>query len=979
MKEKRTLCRGCPAFYDPCLWSGDGDNPAQLVVIGLSPSGFSIGKQKPFYGRSGRLFKSLLDMIRKYQGGKYKNLKVYFTYATMVGAFKPKAGHLESCQVNLFRELNSIRGVDREPVIVTLGSEATKAVGLKIRKISQALGREMNVSLAHPNGTRKLTVVPLLSMAHLEKKIGTANVVLASLLRAVQLACDPPAQRRSLDDVTINYMFPNTIEEVSQLVDHIIDYYNPERGTNPGNWYITLDTETNTLRPYSHPDPKTLMLSVSWDEGKAAAILLDHPDAPYDPKEAWKHVARLLRCQKPKVFHNWKFDRKFITQLNGIEVNNVKWDTMLGEHFIDEDKKGFYGLKKLVPLYAPEYEGYDETLQNYLRGQEEDEKNGDNGDEEEEGGDEQSLEPLYLDDAGIVERHLMLGCPEDRDDEKWQRLVDAATFARDVKGVPKKKRTTEQTMLFNAAIEDIKRLRKELEVRVPKKEKKPKEGDNGADKGFEEIPLATVKKYAAVDADVTRIILQAQYRRIKAMNLTEESQDVMGQLYLPGSNTLSKMEYRGFAVNQSYLKELVDDVQARMLAAENLLHAKFEPTLKINSPKQVSELMARLNFEKLPGDEDGGTGKDILSKYAERYPEEDPRHLFVTKLREFREAHKTLKTYLIPIRRLTRADGKMHCQFHLNGTATGRLSSSDINMQNIPLYTARRVKTGPEGAEIVVFPGYNIKKLFVPSQPGNVIVNVDIKGAELRVYTAYSHDPLMIDALQRGVDVHSLVTSKVYKLPYEEIQQLKETDPDIKEKRTNCKRVVFGTFYGAGPWKISQQIGSTVEAATELQQSIFNEFPAIRTYVDDTTRFVQSRGFVKTVFGRCRRFRMAHVEQRLMAEAIREAVNFLIQSTSSDLVLSQLCEIDAHLEAELGGKLLITVHDSLTFEMPEENVGKLFPFLDHWITERVREKYSWMPVDFLYDVEVGPSYGELKPLKRAKKEEPIEAQKVGSR
>lgn len=974
MKTKRTLCQGCPAFYDPCLWSGDGDNPAHLIVVGLSPSGFSIGKGKPFYGRSGRLFKSLLDMIRKYQDGKYKNLRVYFTYATMVGAFKPKVEHLTHCQINLFREINSIRGTDREPVIVTLGSEATKAVGVKVRKIAEVLGRELSVSLAHPNGTRKLTVVPLLSMAHLEKKIGTASVVLASLLRAVRLACDPPVKHRSLAEVTADYVFPQSIAEVEQLVDYIIGYYNPERGTSPDTWYITLDTETNTLRPYSHPGPKTLMLSVSWDNGKAATILLDHPQVPYDPKEAWQHVARLLRCQKPKVFHNWKFDQKFITQLNGIEVNNVKWDTMLGEHFIDEDKKGFYGLKKLVPLYAVEYEGYDETLQNFLRGEEEEEK------EEEEGGEggesDRLLRPLYLSDADIVKRHLMLGCPEDRDDEKWQQLFEAAKFVCDTKGVTKRKRTAEQTALFDTACENLKRLRKELAVLLPARRKKANTEGSDADKEFEDIPLETIKRYAAADADVTRIILQAQYRRVRSMNLIEESQDVMSQLYLPGSDTLSKMEYRGFAVNQSYLRELVDTVGARMRETEDFLHAKFEPTLKVNSPKQVSELMSRLNFEKLPGDENGSTSKDLLAKYADRYPEEDVRHLFVTKLREFREAHKTLRTYLIPIRRLSRADGKIHCQFHLNGTATGRLSSSDPNMQNIPLYTARRVKTDADGKETVLFPGYNIKKLFVPSQSGNVIVNVDIKGAELRVYTVYSKDQLMIDALKRGIDIHSLVTSKVYKIPYEQVQQLKETDPSIKEKRTNCKRVVFGTFYGAGPWKIAQQIGTSVEAAAELQQSIFSEFPAIRTYVEDTTRFVHDRGFVKTVFGRCRRFRMAHVDKRLMAEAIREAVNFLIQSTSSDLVLSQLCDIDAHLEAELNGRLLITVHDSITFEMPEGNVDKLFPFLDRWVTERVREKFSWLPVDFLYDVEVGPSYGELKTLKRAKKEVVVEEQKA---
>lgn len=1411
--KKSSLCEGCPAFYDPCLDSGAGDDPAHILVVGSAPSGFSVGNRQPFFGREGRLFKDMLNTIKQYQGGKYKDVKVYYTYAVKAGAYEPKAGHLSHCQVNLHRDINRIRGVlpKRNPVIIPLGPVAAKSVGVKMRRIVDVVGREMTVMLADssPQGYRKLTVVPLLSMKHVLAKLGTANVVMSALLHAVQLACDPEVKPKSLDDVTKDYVFPQTIEEVKNLVDTVINYYNPERGAGPQDWFISLDTETNTLRPYSHADPKTLMLSVAWDDGKSASILLDHPESPYDLKEAWSHVERLLRCPKPKVLHNWKFDHKFLETHQNIRVNNVAWDTMLGEHFIDEDKKGHYRLKQLVPLYAPEYQGYDETLQNFLRGKEEDEER---SVEVEDVPEEPDYPPLYLTDNELSDYIVYVsvnGINTGRPDDDWDKLAQAAATKDTTQKIKAKERTEEQLKQLKTARAAIKSLRKQMNIVAPKKESAPKKKVVGsADEGFQHIPLETLRKYAAADADVTRLILKSQTVRLHNTGLYEEGTGVMKSLYLPGSRTLSDMEYRGFAVNQEYLENTIFAVGKRLAEAEAYMHAKFDPALNLNSPKQISAYMGKLNFASLDSGDTGSTGRDTLDQYMEKYAEDDPRHQFCLQLLEFREFHKTLNTYLKPIRRFSKADGKVHCGFNLNGTATGRLcvsgdtqldtsigqiaiadlpekllpnvwikthrgryrrilrkffkgyeamfrvttaqgnsivctrghrfltpdgwrhlydiqekaciavdplssnftatnssigpsterapddfarrricgvcnsagadartvapparpdcelahvervngvlqnqvrqgdsttearallqrtegqpartkvatshslaerevtdavgtrircvrdsyhvgnvglvcarkreasslenkqavavqntrhrpgahatigdvgtghhrvcrellsgptrllqqpllgihptertgmvcqgiqkaartlyrekhhtprphllvhqpcgtsafdgfvgeenctsspsscaqeypgrlpisryqasrgggwrispeghchketrpptrnvaqgaevpsaallgcrslhatpsssppyttstirsiepvgvrgvwdieveedhsyvaqgfvnhnSSSKPNMQNIPLYAARRTKEGADGKEIVIHPGYNVKKLFVPSKPGNIIVNVDIKGAEIRVYTAYAHDEAMIDSLNKGIDTHSWVTSMVYKdkLTYDQIQAGKETDPTIKKWRTNCKKVFFSTLYGGSEYKIRQLINSTLKYARDLQQSIYTSLPKMRAYVDDVARQVRNRRMLKTYFGRCRRFRLAHVTSEMMAEAIREGTNFLIQSTSSDLVLSQLCEIDEHIH-ELDAELLITVHDSLTFEMPDNNVSLLFPFLDHWITQRVKERFPWLPVDFLYDVEIGPSYGELKPLKRPKKE-----------
>jgi DNA polymerase I-like protein with 3'-5' exonuclease and polymerase domains/uracil-DNA glycosylase len=962
-------CTGCPAQYEPCLQTGYGENPAHIVVVGPAPSGFSIGQQQAFYGRHGRLFKQLLSIIRQYGEGKYAGVKVYFTYATMVGAYEPSAAHISKCRPIFMRQLRSIRGFnDRLPVIVPLGPIAAKAVGVDFRKIVDVIGREYTVNVPDPNGTRRYPVVPLLSMKHLEAKIGTSNIVLTALLKAVAISYGDKDAKIPLEELTKDYVYPKTIEEVEELVDMVLGYYDPDEGTGPEQWAISIDTETNTLKPFSHPDPKVLMLSVAWDDRKAATILLDHPEVPYDPVEAWKHIKRLLECSKPKVFHNWKYDMKFLETIYGYRVNRVIWDTMLGEHYIDEDKKGHYSLKQSTPVYCPNYEGYDDELHRILR-------SGEDLDDEDEDDIAGAISKMELSDEDLLAYDEKDGCPEDRIDALWEVLVAAIEERNTLKKTQKKNRTAEQQGRFELLKKSIDNYRKQLEVSRPKRKKKePAEGDADKTKGggFSDIPLETILQYAAADADVTRIILNAQIQRLQRTGDWEDAKRVMKYLYLPGTRTLSAMEFRGFQQDTVYRDSLIAEVSIRVNDARELFARKFDPTLNLNAPQQIAEYMARLNFASLPGEDPGGTGKDLLDKYESMYPEDDHRHIFAQKLVEFRETTKTLGTYLRPYSKLARADNKIHCTFHLNGTSTGRLSSASPNLQNVPYITARKTKKGDDGKDVVIHPGYNIKKLFVPSKEDYVIVNCDIKGAELRVYTAYSHDELMIEALCNGLDVHSMVTAKVYGLDYEEVNRLKETDPDIKEKRSKCKSTVFATFYGGGPYIVAQQTGSTKEEAEQLQNFLFNEFPALRSYVSGVEHEVRTYQMVSTYFGRKRRFRMAHIDYKHMAEAIREAVNFKIQSTSADVVLSQMCEMDENFD-DIGGEMLITVHDSVVFQMPRKNLHMLHDFLDHWIVRRVAEKYDWLPVPFLYDVEVGPSYGEAKPFERkeqhAEKEE----------
>lgn len=910
LTKKRNSCKDCPSFRDPCLWKGGGDDPAHVIIIGENPSGFSIGHSQPFYGPQGRLFKEILKFVKARRNGEFDEIKYYFTYGALVGAYKPKATHMAHCQRNLHRDILSVKGIDgRLPILVPLGPFASKALGLR-SNITDIVGRVLTIKI----GTNTYKAVPLLSMTHLKAEPGLTAVVIAALLRAAGLAYGKTEEKYlPLEEITKDYVFPKTIEEVKKLVDYVINYQNAKSRLSPDRWVISLDVETNTLKPYV-PDAKVLMLSVAWDDGKAATILLDHKETPYDPKKAWEHVGRLLACNKPKVFHGGKFDLQFLEIVNNHKVNNLAWDTLLGEHYIDEDKKGHYKLKKLTNIYTPAYTGYEDELQALLRF-----------------GTTDANEVLYLNKKDILDYNDTLGCPPGRDPVLWTELITAFTEGQK-KG--------------------ILQLKKNLNIKGPAKKKKK-------DDGFASIPLDTILRYAAVDADVTRIIMKAQYHRVKATKLRDAANNVMRSFYLPGSRTLGRMEYRGIKIDLKHLDKIDAGVTEMLEKSHKELVRNFGPGTNYSSPTQVLQLMTRMNFEALPGVEQGSTAHAVLEQYIRHYPQGDVHRLFCEKMIEYRAPETAKKSFIKKYRLLCENDGRIHCGFGLNTTSTGRLSSSGPNLQNVPLRVCRIVRD-----DTVIHPGFNVKKLFIPSSDDLTLCNVDIKGAELRVYTAYSHDDIMIKALNDGLDIHSFVASKAFKILYEEVVVKKNTDPEMYKKRDQAKHVVFGVFYGAGAYTVAKQIGSTIEEAQNIINLIFAEFPRLRWYIDTTARKVREQQYLDTYLGRRRRFRLAHANNTQAENARREGINFLIQSTASDLVLNQMCEMDEHMD-ELEGRILITVHDSILFELPKANIHKIRPFLDLWITQRVAEQFDWLEVPFIYDADVGPSYGELKPIKEA--------------
>jgi DNA polymerase I-like protein with 3'-5' exonuclease and polymerase domains len=219
-----------------------------------------------------------------------------------------------------------------------------------------------------------------------------------------------------------------------------------------------------------------------------------------------------------------------------------------------------------------------------------------------------------------------------------------------------------------------------------------------------------------------------------------------------------------------------------------------------------------------------------------------------------------------------------------------------------------------------------------------------------------------------------------YPLIYEDFaarEMWKVKDPKYGEMldkfRTAVKRVVFGILYGAGAAKIAETIGISKAQAQAIIEMLFRMFPSIPRYIESTKWELWQFGCVETYFGRRRRVQMKGLTGYLRSRAERQAVNFKIQSTSSDIVMGRLIDVAAPLERDLHGRLLITVHDSIAFELPKKYLSQLPDFVHEYLIKRAGEKHTWLPVEFSWDFEVGNSYGELTPyeeyMKGIQKEE----------
>lgn len=868
-----------------------------------------------------------------------------YTSAVRCNIEQPGKQVRKSCFPLFEKELLMRANPDNPIFIFALGPGVLQSLGLALGAYSKIQGQFVETKLQD----RQVYIFPSTTKKQLESKSGYVEVLrqhVKIFLNAIDsyLQGVPIQLKASVNVISKDYIYPESVEEVRELVHHILQYRtgNKDSDTTP----IAIDTETNTVFPH-RKKLKILSLVAAWDVGKSTSIPLEHPDTPWTFEQIFPYIDQLLRSPKPKIFHNAKFDIQVLWR-KGWKIRNLKWDTMLAEHLLVEDKKGFYGLKDITKLALPAYSGYEEHIEKY-----------------------KGTDAPPVDKNGLK-----------------------------LRGAAKKL---------------------------------------AEDSGFINVPLKELNVYGAIDSDVTLQIAAQQRQRvsIEQRDLTHKRQryrklypptafnkkvakpeyprnqpllNIMATRSLPLTTVLAQMELHGMAVDQDYIDNLVIDMDVSLSQAKTQLYQllpanPFNEPFNPNSVAQLRKILFGFGYTH-------PETKEIIS-YNNRIPEEDLKYtktgiistdahfllmlvnkydcIFSQELLKYRAAHKARHTFVENIRVLSLEDGRMHTSFHIPGTSTGRLSSSNENMQNIPKQIG----------------DHNIKKIFIPTDPDDmVIVNADAKAAEVRVYAAYSKDPNLIQALNDGMDPHSFFSSMIlnpatilhgvipnekqfvldtigiddtHTWSYEDFQRREElaaTDSWYSKRlstlRNNIKRVVFGILYGATDQKIALITGITHNQAQKIIQSLFRMFPTLVNYIDVTKRQVAAFGMVETFTGRRRRFNWDALSYYARAKAERQAVNFKIQGTSSDIVLDVLCDVAEPLAQDLKGQLLITVHDSIVAQVPKKYVSQLPDFFQKYGTDNIAKKYKWLPVPFKWDVSVGPSYGELQSVTKYLKNHPIE-------
>lgn len=399
---------------------------------------------------------------------------------------------------------------------------------------------------------------------------------------------------------------------------------------------------------------------------------------------------------------------------------------------------------------------------------------------------------------------------------------------------------------------------------------------------------------------------------------------------LPLARVLAKMEEVGIRIDSSELSRLSAMMETGIARLTAEIHALAGKPFNISSPQQLGRVL--FDDLRLPAPVKYGKGK-IISTAADILEELAPDYEIVRKVLEYRQLCKLKGTYVDALPALIDPrTGRIHTSFHQTGAATGRLSSSDPNLQNIPIRTEL---------------GREIRAAFVP-RPGWKLIVADYSQIELRLLAHMSGDPLLIDAFQRGEDIHTRTASEVFGVPPPMMT------PDV---RSRAKAVNFGIVYGISPFGLAAQLGIARGEAESYIRNYFERYTGVKRFIDDTISAVRRTGVTKTLLGRERPIpdmNSRNPNSRGFAE--RTAVNSPLQGTAADLIKLAMVRIDAKLEAgKCRTAMLLQVHDELVFESPLEEVEEAAALVKHEM-----ESVHALEVPLVVDIGIGDNWRDAK-------------------
>jgi DNA polymerase I len=449
-------------------------------------------------------------------------------------------------------------------------------------------------------------------------------------------------------------------------------------------------------------------------------------------------------------------------------------------------------------------------------------------------------------------------------------------------------------------------------------------GKGASQIGFEEVSLETALNYAAEDADVTLQLHQAMWPRLES---NEKLRFIYEKIELPVSRVLQQVERNGVLIDSDLLAKQSTEIGQRLLEIEKQAHELAGQPFNLNSPKQLGEIFfdkLKLPVVKKTPSGSPSTDEEVLQKLAEDYP-------LPKVLLEYRSLAKLKSTYTDKLPKMVNAaTGRVHTNYGQAIAVTGRLSSNDPNLQNIPIRTAE---------------GRRIREAFI-APAGSVIVSADYSQIELRIMAHLSGDENMLRAFAAGEDIHRATAAEIFGLALSEVSS---------EQRRYAKVINFGLMYGMSAFGLAGNLGIERSAAQMYMEKYFTRFSGVKQFMDDVRQQAKSQGYVETVFGR--RLWLPEINspngpRRQGAE--RAAINAPMQGTAADLIKLAMIDVQKWLTAsQMKTLMVMQVHDELVLEVPENELALVKEKLPALMAEVAQLK-----VPLLAEVGVGPNWDQ---------------------
>ena len=414
------------------------------------------------------------------------------------------------------------------------------------------------------------------------------------------------------------------------------------------------------------------------------------------------------------------------------------------------------------------------------------------------------------------------------------------------------------------------------------------------------LPIDEVSEYACEDADVTFQLREVLMKELETAGTTSLYRD----LELPLIPILTNMQERGIRLNKKLLEDFAVVLEKEIEEAIYDVQGFAGENVKVNSPKALGEVL----FEKLRIQDDAGVKRPKRTKTgwatdAQTLSDKYGDLPIIKRILEYRELAKLKSTYVDALPRFVNPKtGRIHCSFSQVSAATGRLASSEPNLQNIPVRTER---------------GRKLRKAFVAREPDEagkwVLMAADYSQVELRIMAHFTEDPGLVQAFQNDQDIHASTASILFEVPQDEVD---------RELRSRAKAINFGLMYGMGPNRLARETNLSVPEAVEFIERYFESFPQVRAWIDSTLEEARARGYVETIAGRRRL--MPDIDSsnsRIRSGAENAAINTPIQGSAADIIKRAMIDLEERLEAsDLRSRMILQVHDELVLDVPESEI-----------------------------------------------------------